>query len=115
MYLSNCNNNNILYIKFYRLGIRCNAVLPGLIDTTLIKDVPDKVKELFINMSAMKRIGKPEGIITIKIRFIKIKIYLNINKLKNIFNFSEVAEVVAFLASSKSSYVNGASIEVTGG
>lgn len=31
------------------------------------------------------------------------------------FNISEVAEVIAFLASDKSSYVNGASIDVTGG
>lgn len=29
--------------------------------------------------------------------------------------FIEIAEVIAFLASEKSSYVNGASIEVTGG
>lgn len=28
---------------------------------------------------------------------------------------AEIAEVIAFLASEKSSYVNGASIEVTGG
>lgn len=30
-------------------------------------------------------------------------------------DFLEVAEVVAFLASDKSSYINGAAIEVTGG
>lgn len=30
-------------------------------------------------------------------------------------SISEVAEVIAFLASDRSSYVNGASIEVTGG
>lgn len=35
----------------------------------------------------------------------------------NIFYFtiSEVAEVITFLASERSSYINGASIEVTGG
>lgn len=49
--------------------------------------VPDNVKNMFIKRIPFERMGKP----------------------------NEVAEVVAFLASSRSSYVNGASIEVTGG
>ena len=49
--------------------------------------IPDKVKELFIKNVSLQRMGKPQ----------------------------EVAEVIAFLASDKSSYINGASIEVTGG
>lgn len=72
---------------FYRFGIRVNAVLPGVIDTPMIINVPDKVKELFIKNISLQRIGKPQ----------------------------EVAEVIAFLASNKSSYINGAAIEVTGG
>lgn len=64
-----------------------NAVMPGVIDTPIIKTIPDKVKELFIKSIPLQRIGKPE----------------------------EVAEVITFLASDKSSYVNGTSIEVTGG
>lgn len=35
--------------------------------------------------------------------------------MKMLSHFPEIAEVIAFLASEKSSYVNGASIEVTGG
>lgn len=64
-----------------------NAVLPGFIDTPITTTVPDKVKELFIKNIPLQRIGKPQ----------------------------EVAEVIAFLASDKSSYVTGASIDVTGG
>lgn len=53
----------------------------------MIASVPDKVKEMFIGMIPLKRTGKPE----------------------------EVGEVITFLASDRSSYVNGTSIEVTGG
>lgn len=72
---------------FYRFGIRVNVVLPGFIDTPIITTVPDKIKNLILKNIPLQRIGKPQ----------------------------EVAEVIAFLASNKSSYVNGASIEVTGG
>nr|CAD7403958.1 unnamed protein product [Timema cristinae] len=68
-------------------GIRCNAVVPGFIDTPMTDAVPDKVKEKFRATIALRRFGRAE----------------------------EVAEVIAFLASDKSSYVNGASIEVIGG
>lgn len=64
-----------------------NVVLPGFIHTPIVATVPDKVKELHIKNISLQRIGQPQ----------------------------EVAEVIAFLASDKSSYVNGASIEVTGG
>lgn len=72
---------------YYRFGIRVNTVLPGFIETPMTKTVPDNVKQLFIKKIPLQRMGKPE----------------------------EVAEVIAFLTSSKSSYVNGTSIEVTGG
>ncbi|XP_070524236.1 estradiol 17-beta-dehydrogenase 8 isoform X3 [Cardiocondyla obscurior] len=74
-------------MEFGQFGIRVNVVLPGFIDTPITTTVPDKVKELFIKNVPLRRIGKPQ----------------------------EVAEVIAFLASDKSSYINGASIEVTGG
>lgn len=72
---------------FYRFGIRVNTVLPGFIDTPMTAIVPDKVKEMFIKRIPLQRLGKPE----------------------------EVAEVIVFLASDRSSYINGTSIEVTGG
>nr|XP_003699839.1 PREDICTED: estradiol 17-beta-dehydrogenase 8 [Megachile rotundata] len=74
-------------LEFGQFGIRVNAVLPGFIETPMTETVPDNVKRMFIKRVALRRMGKPE----------------------------EVAEVIAFLASSKSSYINGASIEVTGG
>ncbi|KAK2576735.1 hypothetical protein KPH14_005388 [Odynerus spinipes] len=74
-------------MEFGKLGIRVNAVLPGFIETPMTAMVPDNIKSMFIKRIPFERMGKP----------------------------NEVAEVVAFLASSRSSYVNGASIEVTGG
>lgn len=71
----------------YRFGIRVNAVLPGFIATPMTAKIPDKVKEMFLKRIPLQRLGKPQ----------------------------EVAEVILFLASDKSSYINGASIEVTGG
>jgi len=49
--------------------------------------VPDKVKEMFMKRIPLQRFGKPQ----------------------------EVAEVIVFLASDRSSYINGTSIEITGG
>ena len=71
----------------YRFGVRVNAVLPGIIDTDMIKTIPDNVREMFVSKIPLGRIGKP----------------------------NEVAELILFLASDKSSYINGASIEITGG
>lgn len=73
--------------EFGRYGIRCNSVLPGFIQSPMTKVIPDKVKEKFVKMISLGRFGDAE----------------------------EVAEVISFLASDKSRYVNGASIEVTGG
>lgn len=71
----------------FRFGIRVNAVLPGIIETPMIESVPEKVKNMFVERISLKRLGKPE----------------------------EVAELILFLTSKKSSYINGTSIEVTGG
>ncbi|CAH1175645.1 unnamed protein product [Phaedon cochleariae] len=69
------------------LGIRVNVILPGMIRTPMIDAVPPKVQEKFKELIPMKRFGNAE----------------------------EIAEVIAFLASDKSSYMNGATIKVTGG
>lgn len=73
--------------EFGKYGIRVNAILPGFITTPMTDPVPDKVKDLFIKSINLRRFGEA----------------------------SEVGEVIAFLASEKSSFVNGASIECTGG
>ncbi|XP_017786323.1 PREDICTED: estradiol 17-beta-dehydrogenase 8 [Nicrophorus vespilloides] len=73
--------------EFGKFGIRCNVILPGFTDTPMVKMVPEKVKQKLIPFISAGRFGLPE----------------------------EIAQTIAFLASEKSSYVNGASIEVTGG
>ncbi|KAJ8681444.1 hypothetical protein QAD02_017231 [Eretmocerus hayati] len=74
-------------MEFGQFGIRVNAVLPGFIETPMTEIVPDKVKKMFIERIPLRRMGKP----------------------------IEVAEMILFLASTKSSYINGASIDITGG
>ncbi|XP_057555198.1 (3R)-3-hydroxyacyl-CoA dehydrogenase isoform X3 [Hippopotamus amphibius kiboko] len=70
-----------------RHGIRCNAVLPGLIKTPMTQKMPQKVLDKVTGMIPMGHQGDPE----------------------------DVADVVAFLASEDSGYITGASVEVTGG
>ncbi|XP_019882912.1 estradiol 17-beta-dehydrogenase 8 isoform X1 [Camponotus floridanus] len=74
-------------LELGQFGIRVNAVLPGFIDTPMISHISEEAREMHINNIPLQRFGKPE----------------------------EVAEVIVFLASDRSSYINGASIEVTGG
>lgn len=73
--------------EYGKFGIRVNTVLPGFIKTPMTDAVPEKLKTKFVSLIPVGRFGQPE----------------------------EVAEVIAFLASDKSSYINGTSIEVTGG
>ncbi|XP_034840868.1 estradiol 17-beta-dehydrogenase 8 [Maniola hyperantus] len=70
-----------------KFNIRVNAILPGFIDTPIIKTVPEKVKEHMLKLVPLGRLGDP----------------------------IEIAEVITFLSSDKSSFINGASIDVTGG
>jgi NAD(P)-dependent dehydrogenase (short-subunit alcohol dehydrogenase family) len=80
-------------VDYGRFGIRCNAVLPGTIETpmtydTLPPDVPrDEALRQEGLLAPMERIGQP----------------------------SEIAETVAFLLSDAASFVNGAAIVVDGG
>jgi len=68
-------------------GVRCNAVCPGFIATTILETIPEKVMDQMTERVPMRRLGRPE----------------------------EVANVYALLASDEASYVNGAVIEVGGG
>jgi len=70
------------------LGIRVNAVAPGVIDTDMSNFTKTEAsREVVLGMQALKRIGKPE----------------------------DVADVVAFLASDAARWITGASIPVDGG
>ena len=68
-------------------GIRCNAVCPGFIETTILDSIPEKVLDGMTERVPLRRLGRPD----------------------------EVANVYAFLASDEASYINGAVIEVAGG
>ena len=68
-------------------GINVNAVAPGFIETDMTNTLNDKVKEGMLNMIPLKRYGKA----------------------------SEVANLVAFLASDDSSYITGQVISIDGG
>ena len=73
--------------EFGRNGIRANAVCPGMIETDIIKGIPDKVLQTITERVPLGRLGKPE----------------------------EIANTYAFLASDEASFINGAVIEVSGG
>ena len=40
---------------------RVNAILPGFIDTPIVKTVPDKVKEHMLKLIPLGRLGDPAG------------------------------------------------------
>ncbi|KCZ93447.1 SDR family NAD(P)-dependent oxidoreductase [Hyphomonas johnsonii] len=69
-------------------GIRCNALCPGMIDTTFHDTfTPDAVRRNVESSVPLRRQGHPD----------------------------ECAETVVFLASEKSAYITGANIDINGG
>ena len=70
-----------------RNGITANCVCPGPTDTPLLQAVPEKHRDAFQRAIPMKRFAKP----------------------------SEIADAVVFFASSRSDYVTGQVLSVSGG
>lgn len=69
-------------------GITVNAVCPGLIDTEMVRSTIDEEKiTSYADSFPISRLGKP----------------------------TEVANLVAFLASDRASYITGASLDINGG
>lgn len=68
-------------------GIRINLVSPGITDTDLNADLPEKIKLLTASQTPLRRIASPE----------------------------DVANAISFLASERSDFVTGETIRVNGG
>ena len=73
--------------EFGQKGIRVNAVCPGFIATEMVKAMPENILQSIEQRSWMARLGTLE----------------------------EMANVYLFLASDEASYVNGVTIEASGG
>jgi 2-hydroxycyclohexanecarboxyl-CoA dehydrogenase len=70
-----------------RYHITVNCVCPGPTDTPLMAAVPDKIKEAFERVTPMRRLAKPH----------------------------EIADAILFFSSSRSDFVTGQVLSVSGG
>ena len=77
----------ILAAEMAELGIRVNAVAPGPTETEMVKDFEATAKGNILQNVAMGRMAQPE----------------------------EIAQVIAFLASERASFINGEIVKVDGG
>ncbi len=74
-------------LEHARDGITCNVILPGLIGTELVLQMPQEIKNSALSLIPARRFGEKE----------------------------EVGHLVAFLASDGAGYINGAEIPIDGG
>ena len=81
------NLTKTMAAEWSTFNVRVNCIIPGVIQTPMTENIIKSKKEQLLIPIALKRIGKPE----------------------------EVAHVALFLASEYSSYICGATIDVTGG
>ncbi len=79
--------SNTWALELARYHIRVNAVAPGLMDTSMIESVPEKLLSQMIAHIPLRRTGKPE----------------------------ELANAIAFLASDASTYITGQTLHLDGG
>lgn len=70
-----------------RKGVRVNAVAPGFVKTPMTEKVPDKVLKMMEDNTPLQRLGTPK----------------------------DIANAYLFLASDEADYINGTTLEVTGG
>jgi len=74
-------------LEYARAGITCNAILPGLIGTELAQKMPAEIRERATAIIPARRLGEMQ----------------------------EVGQLVAFLASDRAAFINGATIHIDGG
>lgn len=72
---------------FGPLGVRCNAVAPGVVNTDMLANTPQAMKDTIAGNIPLKRIGEPE----------------------------DIANAMLFLASSAATYITGQTLQVDGG
>jgi len=68
-------------------GITCNAVLPGLIETEFVGQMPEEIRKAGVAIIPARRLGLMD----------------------------EVGHLIAFLASDRAAYINGEEIHIDGG
>lgn len=73
--------------KFIENSINVNVIVPGLVETDFTKNLDENKAKEIVSFVSMKRMGKP----------------------------SEIKDVIMFLASKQSNYINGKEILVDGG
>jgi NAD(P)-dependent dehydrogenase (short-subunit alcohol dehydrogenase family) len=73
--------------EYAKYGITANSISPGLINTDIIKTIPEDILTRMVEAVPARRLGEPE----------------------------EVASVVSFLASEDSNFANGNNIMISGG
>lgn len=77
-----------LTLELARHGITANAILPGLIGTENVRDrMPAEIRDTAVNFVPARRLGEPV----------------------------EIAQLIAFLASDRAAFINGAAIPIDGG
>ena len=76
-----------LAMEFASKGIRFNLVSPGMTDTQLISDVPEKTKMVTAAQTPLRKIGAP----------------------------TDIANVIGFLSSHDSDHITGETIRINGG
>ncbi|WP_077624182.1 SDR family NAD(P)-dependent oxidoreductase [Sediminibacillus massiliensis] len=81
------NLTRALAVEYAKENIRVNAVCPGYIDTPLLEQLDEEMRNQLISLHPIGRLGKPE----------------------------EIAKAVVFLASEDASFVTGANLLVDGG
>jgi NAD(P)-dependent dehydrogenase (short-subunit alcohol dehydrogenase family) len=74
-------------LEYAGSGITCNAVMPGMVETPLVRAMPDEIRDGQMQVIPAGRFADPR----------------------------EIAYLVAFLASDRAAYINGVEIHVNGG
>lgn len=81
------NMTRTLALEAASKGVRVNSIGPGYIDTPLLKDLDEELRQGLISLHPMGRLGRPE----------------------------EIANAFLFLASDEASFITGSTLMVDGG